>query len=124
VKQTGSDIPIFKVGDVVRVPFPYVDTPVLEVRPALIISVQPLGPKGDLFWAAMITSATNRGWPGDVSLETDHARYGLPIPSVVRTEKIAVFEFEKASHVGRISPEILKEVQNRAASFLGLFEPD
>jgi mRNA interferase MazF len=110
----------FKPGDVVRVPFPYVETPFHEVRPALVVSTSTLGPNQDLLWAVMITSATNRGWPGDVSVETDHQTFGLPAPSLIRTEKIAVFEAGMASLLGRVSGDILADVQARMAGYLEL----
>lgn len=106
-------MPIFKVGDVVKVPFPYVDVPVQEVRPALIISAKAVGPKEDLFWVLMITSAANRGWPGDISLEADFADAGLTAPSVIRTEKIATVEQGSAVLLGHIGTEKLAAVHAR-----------
>lgn len=111
-------MPIFKPGDVVRVPFPYVETPAREVRPALVISAAQMGPQKDLFWAVMITSSANRGWPGDVSIEEDHKAYGLPAPSVIRTEKIAVLEEGSATRLGSVSDAVLKDVQTRIAGYL------
>jgi mRNA interferase MazF len=113
-------MPIFKPGDVVRVPFPYVETPVREVRPALVLSSAQIGPQDDLFWAVMITSSANRGWPGDVSIEEQHKAFGLPAPSVIRTEKIAVLEESSATRLGSVSNAILIEVQARVAAYLGL----
>jgi mRNA interferase MazF len=113
-------MPTFNPGDVVRVPFPYVETPVREVRPALVLSAEPIGPQNDLFWAVMITSSSNRGWPGDVSIEQDHKAYGLPAPSVIRTEKIAVLEEGSATRLGSVSDAVLADVQARVAAFLGL----
>ncbi len=113
-------MPTFKPGDVVRVPFPYVETPVHEVRPALVISSARLGPHKDLFWAVMITSAVNKGWPGDVSIEKEYRAFGLPAPSVIRSAKIAVLEAGAATRLGHVSPAILAEVQSRIAGYLGL----
>jgi mRNA interferase MazF len=113
-------MPIFEPGDVIRVPFPYVETPVREARPALVISCSTLGPKQDLLWAVMITSAANRGWPGDISVEVDHKNFGLPAPSVIRTEKVAVLEAGSATKLGRVSDAILTEVQGKIGDYLGL----
>jgi mRNA interferase MazF len=113
-------MPIFKPGDVVRVPFAYVETPVHEVRPALVISSAQLGPHKDLFWAVMITSAANKGWPGDISIEEEHLAFGLPAPSVIRTEKIAVLETGTATRLGCVSAAILMDVQSRIAGYLGM----
>ena len=92
-------MPSFEVWDVVRVPFPYTARPVLQHRPALIVSSGAIaGPPG-LLWVLMITSAENRRWPGDVEI-SDLAKAGLPTPSVVRTAKIATIEIAEADRLG------------------------
>ncbi len=116
-------MPIFEAGDVVRVPFPYVEAETREMRPALVISATSVGPDGSLFWALMITSAANRGWPGDVSLEQEHAACGLPIPSLIRTEKVAVLETRSAALLGRISSAQLAEVHQKIERHLGFGRP-
>ena len=78
----------FEAGDIIIVEYPHVETNELKRRPALVVSRRPLGPNGLVLWAVMITSAANRTWPGDVAI-ADHRALGLPIPSVVRTAKIA-----------------------------------
>jgi mRNA interferase MazF len=50
----------------------------------------------------MITAAGNSRWPDDVEID-DHEGAGLPIPSVVRTAKIATIEARAASRLGAIS---------------------
>src|SRR5208337_3763176 len=80
--------PIPAVWDVIRVPFPYTDRPVRQRRPALVIAVLGMQAQLRLLWVLMITSAENRGWPGDVAL-ADLPATGLPAPSLVRTEKVA-----------------------------------
>jgi len=47
----------------------------------------------------MITSAGNRGWPGDVEV-SDLGASGLPMASVVRTAKIATIEAKEAERIG------------------------
>ncbi|WP_419730698.1 hypothetical protein [Lichenicola sp.] len=47
----------------------------------------------------MVTSAGNRGWPGDVGI-SDLAEAGLPAPSVVRAAKIATIEAGDAERIG------------------------
>jgi mRNA interferase MazF len=55
-----------------------------------------------LLWLAMITSAANRGWPGDVAV-SDLDRAGLPIPSIVRPAKIATIDARDAERLGTLS---------------------
>jgi len=88
-------------GDVVWVPFPHVKDASLHPRPALIVATG-LGPAGALCWALMITNAKRGNWPGDV-LIADHAAVGLPIPSKIRSAKVATLESHTAHHLGRLS---------------------
>lgn len=111
-------MPSFSQGDVVRVPFPYTNRDTEQHRPALVISDGALA-NGMLLWVAMITSAANRAWPGDVDLSTDLARGGLPAPSMVRTLKIATIEAAVAEPLGKIAPRTLKAVMDHIAANLG-----
>jgi len=89
----------FDVWDIVKVPFPYTDRPVRQRRPALVIAAGELEAAHGLLWLAMITSAMNRGWPGDVSIP-DVATTGLPAPSIVRPAKLATIETRDAERLG------------------------
>jgi mRNA interferase MazF len=91
----------FEDWDVIAVPFPYIERPIQQRRPALVVAAG-LGGFLDLLWVLMITSATNPRWPEDVEIE-DQEGAGLPIASVVRTAKIATIEARAASRLGRIS---------------------
>jgi mRNA-degrading endonuclease toxin of MazEF toxin-antitoxin module len=93
----------FAVWDIVKVPFPYTDRPVRQNRPALVIAAGELKAKHGLLWLAMITSAANRGWPGDVPI-SDLQAAGLPVPSIVRTAKVATIEARDAQPLGTLPP--------------------
>ena len=103
-------MPTFEAGDVVRVPFPYTDRATLQRRPALVISRQRLGETVPLFWAMMITSADNRGWPEDIRIGEPFDVTGLPIPSIIRVAKISTIESAMAEKVGRLLPDTFAEV--------------
>jgi mRNA interferase MazF len=109
----------FEAGDLIIVDYPHVETNILKRRPALVISARPLGPDGLVLWAAMITSAANRSWPGDFAI-ADHHEVGLPIPSVVRAEKLATVASAGAEKLSRLSVEQFVEVQLRVADYLGI----
>jgi len=94
-------MPTFEVWDIVKVPFPYTDRPVRQRRPALVIAAAELASVHGLLWLAMVTSAANRGWPGDVAV-SDLDRAGLPIPSIVRPAKIATIEARDAERLGAL----------------------
>ena len=68
----------------------------------------------------MITSIENEGWAGDVSLVDGHRSFGLPIPSVIRSLKVAVVETRVASLVGRAPEAAVDEVRRHIATYLGL----
>src|SRR5690606_39722166 len=108
-------------GDIVRVPFPYSDRTAAYHRPALVVAAG-LGLDGILIWVAMITAAENRRWPGDI-LVADHLAAGLPIPSLVRTSKLATIVATRAEKRGRLPAAELAAVDSEIAARLGLDGP-
>lgn len=112
-------MPIFEPGDVVKVPFPYTDRATRQRRPALVIAAEGLGIDRRLLWVLMITSAENRAWPGDVSLEASYAAAGLPAPSLIRTVKIATIDVRDVTALGRIQADELAEVRAQVQTHLG-----
>ncbi len=102
-------MPTFERYDVVSVPFPYTDRAALERRPALVVSEAALESRFGLLWVLMITSAENRSRHGDVAIP-DHDAVGLPIPSIIRTAKIATVEAGRAQIRGRLPETIAAAV--------------
>jgi mRNA interferase MazF len=111
-------MPTFERGDIVRVPFPYVDRNARYHRPAAVLATD-IGLNGMLIWVAMVTAAENRRWPGDVVIE-DHLAVGLPIPSIVRTSKVATIETRRAEYRGALSSVDFAGVEAAIASHLQL----
>ena len=105
-------MPTFRQGDVIKVPFPYTDRPTRQSRPALVVSTGAIEDLHGLLWVVMITSAENRGWPGDVALN-NLTMAGLPVPSVIRTAKIATIEASDATRLGRVPAAQLRQVVGR-----------
>ena len=85
-----------------KVPFPSTDRHTRQSRPALVVSSGALEDLHGLLWVVMITSAENCGWPGDVAVN-NLTSTGLPVPSVIRTAKIATIEASDATRLGRVS---------------------
>ena len=108
----------FRQGDVIKVPFPYTDRSTRQSRPALVVSTGAIEDAHGLLWVVMITSAQNRGWPGDVEVRSLEAA-GLPAPSVIRTAKIATIEAADAARLGKISPALFRQVARRLGQVLG-----
>lgn len=109
----------FKAGDIVKVPFPYTDRATRQHRPALVVSAPGLEESHGLLWVSMITSAENRAWPSDITL-SDLAGTGLPVPSLIRTAKIATIEARDAELLGRIDTATSAAVRHRIAEQFGL----
>jgi mRNA interferase MazF len=104
-------MPGSEVWDIVKLPFPYTDRPVRQRRPALVVATGELAAAHGLLWVAMVTSAANRGWPGDVVV-SDLAGAGLPIPSIVRSAKIATIEVDDAERLGTLAPRDREAVRH------------
>jgi mRNA interferase MazF len=94
-------MPTFDVWTIVKVPFLYTDRPVRQRRPALVIASETQNTSSGLLWVLMITSAENRGWSGDVEI-SNLAATGLPVPSIVRTTKIATIDAADAEKLGSL----------------------
>jgi mRNA interferase MazF len=105
-------------GAIVRVPFPYTNAETRQRRPALVIATAG-GEDAFLLWVLMITASENRPWGGDVAIP-DFKAAGLPIPSTVRTAKIATIDTARAEVRGGITAETLAAVRAEIAHRLRL----
>jgi mRNA interferase MazF len=94
-------MPGCEVWDLVKVPFPFTNRPVQQRRPALVVAVPDTSGTPNLIWVLMVTSAANRGWPGDIAV-SDLEEAGLPAPSLVRSAKIATIEARDAEWIGHL----------------------
>ena len=108
----------FEPGDVIKVPFPYTDRPTRQSRPALVVSRPALKERHGLLWVVMITSAENRGWPGDVLVD-DLGMAGLPAASIVRTAKITTIEGRNDQRLDRITVGPMQVIGRHLAAALG-----
>jgi mRNA interferase MazF len=81
----------YDAGDIVEVPFPFIDNNIKKRRPALVLSSAPTNNKQEVFVLAMITSAKRSHWETDVTLKEWKAA-GLKNPSIVRWK---IFTLEK-----------------------------
>jgi mRNA-degrading endonuclease toxin of MazEF toxin-antitoxin module len=113
-----SDIARFDAFDVVIVPFPSSDRLAEKRRPAVVISNRKLSTLG-LTWLAMITSADNPAWPGDIQI-SDPKVTGLPAPSIVRPAKIACIESSRIlRRAGRLDRTTTRVVAQHVRGLLG-----
>lgn len=106
------------VFDVVTVPFPYTDRPVRQHRPALVVAEYRQTGVPVLLWVLMITSARHRRRSGDVEV-SDFAASGLPVPSIVRSAKIATIEETATRRIGSLPLQDRPAVARAVAERLG-----
>lgn len=74
---------ICDLGDVVVVPFPFVDVAAEKRRPSVVLSRQAFNESHGHSICAMITTASRTNWPSDVVI-ADLDAAGLPRSCVVR----------------------------------------
>ena len=81
----------YRKWDVLVTAFPFADDLKSKRRPA--ICVASFNPTDGivLYWLLMVTSTRLKGWKGDIEIG-DAKKAGLPIPSIVRTSKIACID--------------------------------
>ena len=107
----------YEVGDVLEVPFPFVDRPVKKRRPAFLLSNQISGEGHELLIFAMITSAKRSHWEHDVVL-FDWEEAGLRGPSVLRWK---TFSLDASLVLDRRGSASKKDVQRIAETFHRVF---
>ena len=108
----------FERGDVIKVPYPYTDRATRQSRPAVVVSTAQLQDLHGLLWVVMITSAENRGWPGDMPVANLELA-GLPVPSVIRSAKITTIDAADASKLGRVSADQVRRLTGKIGQRLG-----
>ena len=84
----------------------------------MVVSTAQLQDLHGLLWVVMITSAENRGWPDDVPV-ANLKLAGLPVPSVIRSAKIATIDAADASKLGRVSAAQVRRVTGQIGQRLG-----
>jgi mRNA interferase MazF len=106
-------------GTVVVLPFPYADRLAEKRRPALVVSSPELARRHSILWVAMITSAQNAGWEGDVEI-VDPARSGLRAPSLIRPAKLATVDLARiVRQLGPIDEREFNLVRGTISGLLG-----
>lgn len=97
--------------DVVVVPFPFTDRAASKRRPALVLSSASFSKTTGHSVMAMITSAEQSSWPGDVGI-TDLDAAGLPGACLVRLKLFTLDHrliLKKAGELGALDREHLAE---------------
>jgi mRNA-degrading endonuclease toxin of MazEF toxin-antitoxin module len=74
---------ICELGDVVVVPFPFVDIAAEKRRPSVVLSRREFNQSNGHSVCAMVTTASQTKWPSDIAI-ADLQSAGLARPCVVR----------------------------------------
>jgi mRNA interferase MazF len=74
---------ICKAGDIIVIPFPFVDSMHTKPRPALVLSGGSFNKLNNHTICAMITTGTSTQWPSDIAISKLKAT-GLQVASVIR----------------------------------------
>lgn len=107
----------FKAFDVVAVPFPFTDRDATKRRPALVISNERFNQRHDQLVLAMITTATDKAWPSDVSL-TNWQEAGLTVSCHFRLKLFTLDQNLVVKTIGHLSPKDVKSVQAVLTKFI------
>ncbi|HEX4068546.1 MAG TPA: type II toxin-antitoxin system PemK/MazF family toxin [Candidatus Babeliales bacterium] len=107
---------IYNQFDIVVVPFPFVDSPVAKRRPAIILSSKKhFNQETKHSVMAMITSARNIPWPGDVKI-SDLSSAGLKKASVIRMKLFTIDHKLILERLGTLSKKDLLSLQKISKS--------
>jgi mRNA interferase MazF len=91
-----------KPGDVVDVPFPFIDIPEKKLRPALVLSEPRFHQTTGACVLMMVTSAARSRWETDIELE-DWESAGLRKASILRWKVFTIDEQLIVSRRGALS---------------------
>jgi mRNA interferase MazF len=108
---------IYDLGDVVVVPFPFVDVAAEKRRPSLVLSHRSFNRSSGHSICAMITTASRTLWTSDIAID-DPKGAGLQRPCVVRWKLFALPNEVILKRAGRLGAPDLGNVINAARAIL------
>ena len=108
-------------GDLVDVPFPFIDVPGKKLRPALVMSNQRFQQLAGAVTLMMVTSAERSRWESDIVLE-DWRAAGLRKCSIIRFKIFTIDEQLVVSRRGVLSArdqdKVRKSLKNHLSHWL------
>lgn len=91
-------------GDTVVVPFPFLERPVVKVRPAVVISASAFNRRNGHTILSMITTGAGSSWPGDIPI-ADIDAAGLSHRSVIRPKTFTLPNALLRRSIGQLSQQ-------------------
>ena len=114
---------VVQAFDLVRVPFPLTDRPVIKRRPALVLSRPEFQQHSGHLLLAMVTSANHSRWPSDWPIE-DLQAAGLPQACVVRFQLFSLDQSLLLGSLGQLSTRDQRGVLSRLDAVAALSPPE
>ncbi len=111
---------IYNPGDIVEVPFPFIDSSERKVRPALVLSEPEFVRSTGACVLMMITSATRSRWESDVVIN-DWASAGLHKPSILRWKLFTLENSMILARRGTLCKDDFNSLKHSFKSVLGSF---
>lgn len=108
---------ICKPGDIVNVPFPFIDTQEKKLRPALVLSESRLNLNSGAIVLMMVTSAERSHWESDIVLD-DWYGAGLHKASIIRWKIFTIDENLIVSRRGMLSERDQQKVRVSLNTFM------
>jgi mRNA interferase MazF len=106
---------LFESGDVIVVPFPFVDSALAKKRPAVVLSSTQFQKENHAVICCMITSLPAVAeWRGDVVLKS-WQKAGLKKACLVRFKVFTLNDALISGKIGRIQPSDWKKIQDNWA---------
>lgn len=96
-------------GDIVIVPFPFVDSPQTKRRPALVLSRKSFNDAHRHTLLAMITTGSGVSWKSDIPIAAIEPT-GLPAPSLIRMKLFTLDNRFIITRLGHLSVKDGKRV--------------
>jgi mRNA interferase MazF len=105
----------FETGDLVEVPFPFIESGLTKLRPALVLSTPLFQRHSGACLLAMITSAERSRWENDCELQS-WAEAGLRKPSIVRWKVFTLDDALIVKRRGRLVESDFAKIRKALAS--------
>jgi mRNA interferase MazF len=104
-------------GDIIIVPFPFVDNANVKSRPALVVSSKIFNEEQDHSILVMITTAAATKWKSDIEI-TNLKLAGLPVKSFIRLKFFTLDNRLIKKTVGKLDDNALNKVKDNLTLYL------
>jgi len=108
---------IYNSGDIVVVPFPFVDNANIKFRPALVVSSKSFNEEQDHSILVMITTGSSNKWNTDIEI-TNLNLAGLPVKSFIRLKFFTIDNRLIKKIIGKLDETTFNNVKNNLTTHL------